>query len=263
MSTLPRKIGFAVALAAVALAGILFLRPRVRPPRNELHLFCGAALRPVVEEMIALFKNETGVRIRADYGASNLLLGRIRVGGHGDLFLPGDAYYVERAAADGRIAYHRDVAAFVPAILVARGNPLQIDGLADLAREGVRLGLADERSAAIGRLARQILEQNEISMEAIARNRRLDSVTAPELVAAVELGHIDAAIAWKQMALDLGRIEAVEIPEPQNRIVPIRLAVLSASSQPEWARRFVDFVASESGRTVFRKHGYGGWHEDE
>lgn len=252
-----------IALAAGALAVLAVWRPFSRRPSEELHFFCGAALRPVMEEILDSYREETGTRIRADYGASNLLLGRIRVGGRGDLFLPGDAHYVEQAAADGLISHHRDVAAFVPAILVARGNPMRILSLSDLAREGVRLGLADERTAAIGRVGRRILEANRLPMDAIERNRVFESVTAPELFTAVELGHIDAAIAWQQMAVGRDRVEAVAIPGPENRVVPIRISVLAGSRRPEAARRFVDYVLSDQGVEAFRRHGYGPWHEQE
>lgn len=245
--------GIAVLTAVVLAARVMV----TGQSRGELFFYCGAGMRPVVDEVVALFTDETGVPVRIDYNASGLLLGRLRVGRTGDLFMPGDIHYIETAAADGLIDESRSVASFVPVIMVAKGNPLTIRSVQDLVAPGVRLGLADARTAAVGRTARLILTKNDIPDEAVARNLTYESVTVHDLANAIELGHIDAAIVWAPVARRIDAADVVHIPSGQNVISPVALAVLSVSPRRERALEFVEFMLSDRSRAIFRQHGYG------
>ncbi len=222
-----------------------------------LFFYCGAGLRPVAEEIVREFTAKTGIRVRTDFNASNLLLGKIQVSGEGDLFMPGDEYYTRKAREQGLARTSRPVAAFVPVIMVGEGNPRGIESVEDLAGEGLNLGLADERTAAIGRLARMIFEKNSVPPGKIEENLVYDSVTVHDLATSVELGHIDAAVVWEPVALRYENADIVHIPEEKNIISPIPLAVLSCSENVPAAEKFMDFVLSERGREIFRKHNYG------
>lgn len=226
---------------------------------DELYLYCGAGLRPVIDEVVAKFTEETGMSVRVDYNASNLLLGRIRVSGAGDLFIPGDEYYIQEAAKHGLIRDSWTVAAFVPVILVAAENPKNIRTLTDLTRNGLKLGLADERTAAIGRISRMIFKRNDIPIETVEKNLIYDSVTVHELATAVELGHIDAAIVWEPVATRYADLKIVRIPKERNVVAPVPVAVLESTRREKPARQFVAFILSEQSMSLFEKHHYGKW----
>jgi molybdate transport system substrate-binding protein len=243
---------------AVTLAILAFLTScRRSAVEQDLFLLCGAGLRPAVHEIVTRFTAETGIRVQVDYNASSLLLGKIRVGRSGDLFMPGDAFYIEEADKDRLVHESRNVAAFVPTIMVGAGNPKEIRTLADLTRDGMKLGFADERTAAIGRVARQVMEKNGFAREAYEGNIVFESVTVPELATAVEMGHVDAAIVWEPVARRHANAVTVAIPPEANIVSAVPVAVLSFSEQKELARSFVDFALSQQGQNIFREHGYG------
>ena len=247
-------VGFAIFMAVYV---AIRRPPSATRPDAELFLFCGAGLRPAVAELVAEFENVTDIRLRVDYNASSLLLGKIRVGGEGDLFMPGDDHYVRLAEADGLIQDSRTVAAFVPAIMVGAGNPKNVQSIADFARSDLRIGFADERTAAIGRIAHAILEKAGLSRNRYEPAIVFQSVTVHELGTAIELGHIDAAIVWEPVAQGFERSETVAIPEPDNIVAPVPVAILSGARREADARRFLEFALSEPGQAVFRRHGYG------
>ncbi len=252
-----RKPHLLLLPAIVVIVGIgLFWRHSADDSGDELFLYCGAGLRPAVEEIVEMFIEETAIAVRVDYNASSLLLGRIQVSRSGDLFIPGDQYYIERAAAEGLIEGSWPVAEFVPVIMVAKGNPRDIRGVDDLLKEGVRLGLADARTAAIGRIARMIFAKNHISEQEIERNLVFESVTVPELATNLELGHLDAAIVWRPVAARASQAEYVEIPLESNLTAPVPVAILSFSERQGKARQFVEFIRSETSMTVFQRHLY-------
>lgn len=248
-------LALGVVLAGAYLAWRPFAPREEGPPR--LLLYCGAALRPPVSEVIEAFERRSGVQVEADYGASNLLLGRLKLSRLGDVFLPGDAFYVDEARREGLVSEARDVARFVPAIMVSKGNPRRIETVADLAEPGLRLGLADERAAAIGRITPEIFRANGVSLEAIERNTAFTSVTAPELAQAVALGNVDAVIVWKPVAMrHPDAADVVEIPPESNVFSPLSAAVLETAVFAEEARQFVEFLAGPVGQESFRRHHY-------
>jgi ABC-type molybdate transport system substrate-binding protein len=126
-----------------------------------------------------------------------------------------------------------------------------------LTASGIRLGIADERAAAIGRITPELFRANGVEMDAIRANVAYTSVTAPELGQAVTLGHVDAAIVWRPVAMQYPLTDSVEIPVDLNRISPIDAAVVRGGAHSGTiAADFVDFLAGSFAREVFRRHHY-------
>ncbi len=224
---------------------------------ESLLFYCGAGLRPAVSEIVESFEDETGIHIRTNYGASNILLGQIKVNREGDLFMPGDEIYVQEAMKDDLVLESHSVTVFIPVIMVQKGNPHNIQHLDDLSKPGVKLGIADERAAAIGRITWLIYEKNDISRELIEDNIVFDSVTVHELVTGITLGHVDAAIVWEPVARGQEEAEVIEIPYDNNITVPVPLAMLSSTRDQENAGRFIEYMLSEESQSVFEKHRFG------
>lgn len=223
----------------------------------KLMLYCGAGLRPAVAELVEEFQRATGVKVECDYDGSERLLARIKLSGLGDLYMPGDAHYVEQARQQELVTDSKDVCYFVPVILVQKGNPKQIHTLADLTRPGVALGLGNPEACAIGRKSQKILEKNGISAEDLEANLKFQSLTVNDLGNHIKLGKLDAVIVWDAMAAyfaDVG--EVVEIPPQQNVISTVAAGVLTSSTQPETAARLLEFFVSQRGQEILAKHHY-------
>ncbi len=224
---------------------------------EPLRIYCGAGIRPPVAELAEEFERRQGVEVAMDYAGSEVLVSRIKLSGRGDLYMPGDAHYVDLAAEQGLIASQHDVCYFVPVILVQEGNPKEIHSLEDLARPGIKLGLGDEKACAIGRTCRLIFEKNGLDLQAVERNVAFRSLTVNELGNHIKLDALDAVIVWDAVAAyfaDHG--DVVPIPAEQNVISTVAVGVLKSTQHPDLAARFVDFITSEEGRAVFRKHHY-------
>ncbi len=231
----------------------------------ELTLLCGGGIRPPIdgsgmegeEGVIARFQNaHPDIRVETNYGASNLLLGQLKLTGSGDLFFPGDDFYIEEARREGMVIETRKVALFVPVIMVASGNPHGIESVSDLADPDLRLAVAEKRAAAIGRITPEIFEKNGVSFENLD-NIDFTGVTAPEIAQAVELGHVDATIVWRPVAVQYPRnSEIVDIEPEKNVVSPLVIAVLETSDNREAALKFAEFISGEESRAVFERYGY-------
>jgi molybdate transport system substrate-binding protein len=228
-----------------------------RPAKDELFLYCGAGLREAADDLIVEFRKASGIRVRPTYTGSGCLLAQITISESGDLYMPGEEFYMRQAVARGFVREHEVVTYFVPVILVGKGNPRGIRGLADLYRPGLRLGLGEKESTAIGAFTPKLLRANKLSYEALLKNVAATFGTAPEMGNAVKLGAIDAAIQWDAVASwYLDGADVVAFPTDRDTISPVPLGVLKFSRNPDAARSFLKFVLSPIGRAVFERHGH-------
>ncbi len=255
---------YAVLLLAASVLGLTLgggCRPvdpsAERQARPQMLLFCGAGLRPPVDILVEEFSAAQQVSMAVDYAGSEMLLSKMKLSGQGDLYMPGDNRYVDAAAAEGLIASQESICYFVPVILVCKGNPKQIRGLADLAREDVRVGLGDPRACSVGVVSREVLKKNNMAWETIEPSVKFQSATVNELGMQVQTGALDAVIVWDAVAKQYAQhADEVPIPLSHNVVTAVDLAVLSSSQHAEAARRFVEFACSSRGREIFRQHGY-------
>ena len=252
--------GFVVSLtmACVVLTGCEKRGPEKRTDGSRsLLVFCGAGLRPPMVELAERFERETGAAIRMDYAGHQVLLSKIKLSRQGDIYMPGDRRYVDLAAEEGLILSRERICYFVPTILVQKGNPKRISGLHDLARPGVRLGLGNPEACAIGRISKRIFERNEVPWPDVQRNLLFQSATVSELGMQIQAQSLDAVIVWDAVAECYARHgEQVPIPVRRNVISTVEAGVLKYTQDEPLVRRFLEFVVSEQGGRIFRKHGY-------
>jgi molybdate transport system substrate-binding protein len=224
---------------------------------GSLLMYVGAGLRPAVEEVARGFTEATGARVECDYGGSGVILSRLRLARRGDVFLPGDVWYVEQAEEAGLVAARATVCYLVPVILVRKGNPKEIGGLTDVVKEGVRLGLGNAEACQIGRVSERLFARAGVDAEAVRGAVAFSSLTVNELGVQIKAGQIDAAIVWDAIAAlypEAG--EAVAIPAAVNETSEVAAAVLGWSAKKVLARRFVAYMTGEAGRAAFERHGY-------
>lgn len=140
------------------------------------------------------------------------------------------------------------------AILVPQGNPLKIRELADLVKPGVRIGVS------IIDCLKGLWEDIAGRARMVERFRKNISTHLTGCVAIVEAvadGRVDAGIGWTTFReLSAGRIDIVPLA-PELRICRSTCAaVMKQSKQPEAAGAFLDFLSSDKGKEIYRKHGW-------
>jgi len=257
MRKIVRAFILAAATACTALGGCDKREPDGASGSQNLLIFCGAGIRPPVAELAELFGQETGADVQVDYAGSQVLMSKIKLSRQGDIYMPGDKWYVDLAAEEGLILSQERVCFFVPTILVQKGNPKKIKGLHDLVRPGVKLGLGDMRACAIGRKSRKIFQKNDIPWEDVERNLRFQSATVNELGMQIQAQSLDAVIVWDAVAkYYVLHGDEVAIPADRNVISTVDAGILKFTGNRALAERFLEFITSDPGRNVFRKHLY-------
>jgi molybdate transport system substrate-binding protein len=232
------------------------------PDKHRIQVFAGAASKPATEEAAAAFTKATGIAVDLVFGGSGFVLSQMKLAKQGDVYFPGSSDFMELAKREGLVIPETEtiVAYLVPAINVPRGNPKQIVGLKDLLRPGLRVAIADPESVCLGLYAVEIVEKNLSAQELEAFRRNLVNYTGSceKTAAAVALRQVDAVLGWRVFEYwDPERIETVPLdPREIVRIGYLPAAVSRFSQQPEFARRFIDFLASPEGQEIFRQFHY-------
>jgi molybdate transport system substrate-binding protein len=249
-----------LSISAVAIAVLLitigFLGCTSQPQEAEsMMVYSGAGMRKPMDEIGVVFQEKYGTEVKYNYAGSNALLSQMELTQEGDAYMPGATMYIEIATEKGLVDYQQLICYHIPIITVPKGNPANITCLEDLARPGVKLIFGDPEVAATGKAAKKILENNGIYDEAWA-NVIATLPTMNEVMMQIALGQADASINWWDTVKAVEDIEVIEVPKEQNDIKIIPIGVTTFSENPETAKKFVDFCASDEGKAIFEKHGF-------
>jgi len=119
------------------------------------------------------------------------VLSQMKLSKTGDLFIPGPPDYMEKAKEEGLVhgKTERILAYLIPAILVQRGNPKDIESLADLARPGIRVGIGNPEAVCVGLYAIEVLQYNGL-LEEVAGNIVTYAESCSKTAALVVLGAV-------------------------------------------------------------------------
>jgi len=242
--------GAALVLLAAGLCGC------GKPPQDvRLRLYAGAGMQEAVDALAQAFTEETGIAVDVDYAGSGVLISRAKGDPRADLFMPGDVWYVERLArVTDNVARRVQVSYFVPAIIVAKGNPKHVSSLQDFARTDLKVALGNPQACQVGRLCVEIFAH--AGLDSATFNAK-QSFTVNELGLWVQMNDVDAAIVWDAIAWGLrDSVDLIEIPEAQNKISTVVCAQLRSAPRPQEAQRFLEFLVSRPAQRILQEKGY-------
>ena len=241
--------------SVAALCGLALLTQREcvypAPQQKPLVVYCAAALKPAMQAFAAEYDDPVEFR----FGNSEQILAQATIGGEGDLFLPADDSYIRAAQKSGVATESFPLARMRAVVLTQPGNPRGIAKLDDLLKKDLRFGQANPDAAAIGKVTRDHLEKTG-RWSPLNANTLVYHTTVTDAANAVKLGANDAAIVWDAVAANDPSLAVVKLPELDGAIGNVELALLKSSTDPDAAKRFVNFVRSERGKSAFRAAGF-------
>lgn len=223
---------------------------------KSLLVYSGAGLRKPMDDMGAAFQEKTGIQVTYIYGGSAQLTSQILLTNQGDLCVPGDVAELQPLREKGLVAWEQNVVYHVPVLAVPKGNPVGIQTLADLARPGLRVALGDHQANPIGKLANKVLQKHGL-LDAVDKNVVVRTATVNELVVYLTTGQADAAIIWEENYQGVqDKVGLARVPELDDYVKTVPVAVLSCSNNDKAAREFAQFLTSPAGVDIWEKWGY-------
>ena len=222
-----------------------------------LMVHAGAGIRPALDELGALYRQKTGVKIEYNYKGSGCLLADVCASQKGDVYMPGELYYMQQAVDRKFVASYRVVANLTTVLIVQAGNPKQIKEIKDLAKPGMRVGIGDPEVVAVGRAARQVLTKAGVWKQ-VEKHIAMTGQNVTEVSNNVKLGHIDAAIVWDACAAlyTTREVVTIQIPSSYRVVAAVPVGAMKFSRNPKEAEQYVVFLASDEAAKVFAKHGF-------
>ena len=223
---------------------------------KTLYIYAGAGLRPAMDKLAARFELQENIKVRIDYGGSGQILTRFKSSHKGDLFIPGSKVHFPKLALSNDLISVQDIVTHTPVIGVYRNKSDQIKSFSDLTKEGIKVGLGDPKSMALGRTAVSIIEHSQME-KAIRENVVVQAATVKQLAMYVIRGDIDAAIIGRSdVVQNADKLSMVAIPEDWYSPEIIAVGVLSTTKQPELSKRFADLLTSQVGISTFVSLGF-------
>jgi molybdate transport system substrate-binding protein len=248
-----------VAVFLVVFSFFLVTQAYGRDKRLLFH--AGLGQRMALNEIKEVFeRRHPDIKVNFSYKGSGYFIADITRSKQGDLFMPGEEFYLLQAVERGFLTDYNpktDIPAyFVTVIITPKGNPQHIKGIEDFARPGIRVGLGNPRACAIGIWHQKTFKKAAI-WEKVRANATMSAKCIPELGNATQHRAIDGTIVWATTAvLYLRDVEIIPIEHKHRGIIRLPVGVLKFARYREEAQKLMDFILSEGGRAIFHKHAY-------
>ncbi|MGH3705690.1 MAG: molybdate ABC transporter substrate-binding protein [Agromyces sp.] len=229
---------------------------------GELTIYAAASLGAAFDELAAQFEAaHPGVDVLPiTYDGSSVLATQLIEGAPADVFASADQKNLAKVDDAGLAEASVDFATNVLEIAVAPGNPLDIDGLDDLADGATQAAGGGPATIVMcapevpcGSAAATLVADAGITVTPASEEQNVTAVLTK-----VKAGEADAGLVYVTDVQAAGdAVEGVEIEgaDAATNVYPI--AALTGARNPEAAAAFVAFVTSEEGRKVLASFGFG------
>jgi ABC-type molybdate transport system substrate-binding protein len=219
----------------------------------EVLLYSGGVNRLAIEPAIQQFERREDVRVTRVYNGCGILVAQMKSGQRPDAYLACDVSYVPPVAelfSAGTELSETDIV-----ILVAKGNPKGIRSLADLAKPGLAVGLANAQQSTLGDLTARMLRAAGI-LEAVMANVRTQTPTADLLVNQMRTGALDAVVVYEANTSQVRQtLELVRLDVPGAKAV--QPYAVGKDSKHRWLMaRLQTAIASPESRRHYESLGF-------
>ncbi|NPV57126.1 MAG: molybdate ABC transporter substrate-binding protein [Anaerolineae bacterium] len=235
-------------------------------PRT-LTVSAAASLTESFTELGALFESlNPGVTVTLNFAGSQDLAQQIEQGAEVDVFASANTKYMDAVIETGRVdsSAASTFATNRLAVIYPAENPGEISQLADLAKPGLKLVLADV-SVPVGKYSADFLDKasadpafGEKFKEDVLSNVVSYEENVKAVLTKIVLGEGDAGIVYvTDITPDAAeKVVKLDIPDALNTVATYPLAPLADAKYPELAQAFVDFVLSSQGQEVLSGYGF-------
>ena len=217
---------------------------------GDLTVFAAASLTDtftaIGDQMMAA---NPDLKITFNFGSSGTLAEQLVSGAPADVFASANTKTMTTAkdvVGESTLFTHNSLVIVVP-----KGNPAGVKGLADFANADLKIAICDP-SVPCGTAAQTVFTNAGITAQP-------DTLGA-DVKATLNLvtsGEVDAALVYKTDALVAGdAVETITFPEASAVINDYPIAVVKGTANPDAAQAFVDLVLSPDGQKVLTDAGF-------
>lgn len=230
-----------------------------------LTVFAASSLSDAFTEIGHKFDAQTGHRTTFQFAGSQLLRTQLEQGARADVFASANAAQYTPLVEVGRAAPGQTFVRNRLTVIAPR-NSTAVKTLADLARPGVRLVLAD-KAVPVGDASRKAFDLiakagtygSDFSRR-VQANVVSEEPNVRQVAVKIQLGQGDAAVVYVSDVTPALKkdVRTIGLPSRFNPLVSYPVGTLTASQNPAAARAFVAYVLSAEGQRILKKWGFVG-----
>ena len=216
-------------------------------------VFAASSLTEAFTEIGAAFKiDNPRANVTFNFAGSGDLVTQIGQGAPADIFASADDSNMTKLSDAGESAGEPvSIAKNTMEIIVEKGNPQAITGVADLAKSDLIVVLCAD-TVPCGKSAAAVLRIAGVTAAPKSLEDKVKGV-----VTKVTAGEADAGIVYVSDVVAAGEAAgSVEIPADINVINNYPVVVTKEATNIDGAKAFIGFVASAAGRAVLAKYGF-------
>jgi molybdate transport system substrate-binding protein len=225
---------------------------------DEVEVFAAASLTNALKEIASDYAKAGGDKIVYNFAASSTLELQIKAGAPADLFFSADEAKMNDLAQQGLVVKEtrKDLLSNSLVIVVPADSTLTLTSATQLADPKFqKIALGQTQSVPAGIYAKEYLEKIGIWPQVEGRVISAESVRAA--LAAVETGNVEAGIVYKTDALQSKKVKvAYEVPVAEGPVITYPAALVAGSKHAAAAKKFLDYLGTESAMKVFAKDGF-------
>jgi molybdate transport system substrate-binding protein len=217
-------------------------------------VLAAASLAQVFEQVADEFEAaHPAMAVELTFGGSSALARQLRDGADADVFASADEVVMRDAVAAGDAASPTSFARNRLTIVVEKGNPKGVQGIADLVSPRMAVVVCASE-VPCGRLARAAFARAGVAVEPRSLEPDVKAV-----LARVALGEADAGVVYATDALAArGKVDEVVLAGTEERSLQAvyQAGVVTRSAEPDLARAWIDFLAGPAARRALDGAGF-------
>ncbi len=220
---------------------------------GDIVVFAASSLTEAFTEIGAAFKvDNPDVNVTFNFAGSGDLVTQIGQGAPADIFASADDSNMTKLSDAGESAGEPvSIAKNTMEIIVEKGNPKAVTGVADLAKSDLIVVLCAD-TVPCGKSAAAVLKNAGVTAAPKSLEDKVKGV-----VTKVTAGEADAGIVYVSDVKAAGdAAEGVEIPADINVTNNYPMVVTKEATNAAGAQAFIDFVAGDAGQAILAKFGF-------
>jgi len=227
---------------------------------GELLVFAAGGTKAPIDASAAAFEQKYGTKITINYGGGGEILSNMVISKKGDVFIAPEQRFMNSAKKQGAVgtsATPTILAYMIPVIGVQKGNPLNIQSLADLGKEGVKIAMGNPETTLLGEVIPKILQKAGV-YDNVNPNIVTNVPQVNTIITNLKTKQLDAGFIWHYFSVtNASDVDIIWIPaEYITGIGEIQAAVTTYSKDSGTAQQFINFLKSGDGQAIFKKNGY-------
>ena len=221
--------------------------------KTDVKIMAAASLSDAFIEIAEAFEAQTGLKTSLYSAGSATLATQIIEGANADVIALANEQTMDRIVVSDQVAPEYRIQIFASnhlALVTPLQNPGSITSFSDI--QGKKLAVCSQ-VVPCGALSYAFAEQEDIRLDPVSMEPNVRSVRTK-----VELGEVDAGLIY--ISDVTSKMKVIDIPELKDFKTMYPIAVLRPAELT--AKKFMDFVLSQSGQAILNNHGFGKSYEN-